>query len=137
MTIADFERVAKDRLIRPAQDYYMSGANAMLTLNSTRDALDRIKLKRAAEVDPSLFVGTETTVLGGLKVQSPIMIASTAFHKMAHPDGEVAMARAAEISKTAFSLSNWANSTNEEVGLAAPSCLKMFQIYMSKSDQVN
>jgi isopentenyl diphosphate isomerase/L-lactate dehydrogenase-like FMN-dependent dehydrogenase len=62
-----------------------------------------------------------TTVLGGIKVASPIMIASTAFHRMAHPDGEVAMAKAAENCETALSLSNWATSTNEEVGQAAPS----------------
>lgn len=66
------------------------------------------------------------------------MIASTAFHRMAHPEGEVAMAKAAETcNQTAFSLSNWATSTNEEVGQVAPSCLKFFQIYMSKSEAVN
>ena len=137
LTIADFERLAKQKLVSPARDYYMSGADAMVTLNSTRQALDQIKLKRAAEVDPSMFQGTTTTILG-TKVNSPIMIASTAFHRLAHPEGEVAMAKAAEnCNQTALSLSNWATSTNEEVGQAAPSCLKFFQIYMSKSEAVN
>jgi hypothetical protein len=46
---------------------------------------------------------------------------------MAHPEGEVATAKAAEnCYQTGLALSSWANSTNEEVGAAAPSCLKMF-----------
>ena len=66
------------------------------------------------------------------------MIAPTAFHKLAHNEGEVAVAKAAErCNATAMSLSNWATSTNEEIGFAAPSCLKLFQIYMSKSEVVN
>jgi isopentenyl diphosphate isomerase/L-lactate dehydrogenase-like FMN-dependent dehydrogenase len=135
--VSDFERHAKDRLNRAARDYYFSGANGMLTLNATRAAFDRIKLKRAAEVDVSKFEGMQTSVLG-VDVYSPIMIASTAFHRMAHPDGEIATARAAEaFYHTAFTLSNWANTANEEVGKAAPNCLKMFQIYLSKREEVN
>ena len=136
-TVSDFENHAKDRLTRSARDYYFAGANGMLTLNSTRAAFDRIKLKRAAEVDVRKFEGTQTTVMG-IKVNSPVMIASTAFHRMAHPDGEIATAKAAEaFYQTALSLSNWATTANEEFGKAAPNCLKMFQIYMSKREEVN
>ena len=39
-------------------------------------------------------INTETTILG-VKVASPICIAPTAMQKMAHPEGEIATAKAA------------------------------------------
>ena len=57
---------------------------------------------------------------------------------MAYHEGEVAMARAAnKIMQTPLLLSNWATSSVEEVGAAAPDSLKLFQIYMSKDATVN
>ena len=57
---------------------------------------------------------------------------------MAHPDGEVATARAANsFLQTPLLLSNWGTSSVEEVGQSAPDSLKMFQIYMSKQEAVN
>ena len=44
---------------------------------------------------------------------------------MAHPEGEVAVAAAAEKTGTPQVLSNWATSTIEDVGKAAPTGLKM------------
>lgn len=56
---------------------------------------------------------------------------------MAHPEGEVATARACNSSKTPLVLSSWATSSNEEVGAAAPDSMKVFQIYMSKIPEIN
>ena len=56
---------------------------------------------------------------------------------MAHPEGEVATSKAAEAVGIPQVLSNWGNSTIEEVGEVAPTCLKMLQIYLLKSDEVN
>ena len=53
---------------------------------------------------------------------------------MAHPEGEVAAARACEKTGTPYVLSNWATSTIEEVGQAAPTAMKIMQIYLSKVD---
>ena len=63
----------------------------------------------------------------GFKLKTPIAIASTAFHKMAHSDGEVGSAAAAEkVLNTPFLLSNWATTSNEEVARACPNSLKLF-----------
>jgi isopentenyl diphosphate isomerase/L-lactate dehydrogenase-like FMN-dependent dehydrogenase len=51
----------------------------------------------------------------GFKVNSPVFIASTAFHKMADVDGELASAAAANKSKTPFMLSSWATTSIEDV----------------------
>lgn len=74
----------------------------------------------------------------GQQIQTPIAIASTAFHRMAYHEGEVATAKAANNTlQTPLLLSSWATSTIEEVGKAAPDSMKLFQIYMSKDMEVN
>lgn len=65
-------------------------------------------------------------------MNSPVFIASTAFHKMAHVDGEFASAAAANKSKTPFMLSSWSNTPIEDVAKLCPDSLKMYQLYMSK-----
>ena len=56
---------------------------------------------------------------------------------MAHPEGEVATSKASEQTGTPQMLSNWATSTIEEVGQAAPTGLKMLQVYLSNFPHVN
>ena len=80
---------------RVAKSYYQSGGNANVTLRDNLNAFDNVKLNRSAEVDIRKFKGTGTTILGQ-KVTSPICIVSTAYQRMAHPEGEVATSRAAE-----------------------------------------
>ena len=62
----------------------------------------------------------------GFKIDSPVFIASTAFHKMADVDGELASAAAANKSKTPFMLSSWANTPIEDVAKVCPYSLKMY-----------
>jgi 4-hydroxymandelate oxidase len=60
----------------------------------------------------------------------PVLIAPTAFQRMAHPDGEVASARAAAAEGTIMTLSSIASSTIEEVAQAAPGAPQWFQLYV-------
>ena len=56
---------------------------------------------------------------------------------MAHPEGEVATARACQhYNQTPFMLSSWATTNLETVAGNAPDCLKLFQIYLSKKMDV-
>ena len=136
-TVDQIEKEALKRLTQNALSYYSNGANNMVSLRDGTAAFAELKLKPAAEVDETLFEGTDTTFLGE-QIRTPISIASTAFHKMAHPDGEIATARAANnFLQTPLLLSNWATSTIEEVSQNAPDAMKMYQIYMSKSETVN
>ena len=57
---------------------------------------------------------------------------------MANPEGEVATAKACQAQhKTPMVLSSWANSTNEQIGEAAPDIVKIYQVYLSKVPEVN
>ncbi len=60
----------------------------------------------------------------------PVLVAPTAFHRMAHPDGEPATARAAAAVGTIMCLSTIATSTPAEVAAAAPEGQRWFQLYV-------
>lgn len=86
--------MAAQNLPKPAYDYYRAGANASVTLIDNVDAFKKIHLKTNVFSDKAKPVSLDTVIMGQ-KVKTPICIASTAFHKMATKEGELATARAA------------------------------------------
>jgi isopentenyl diphosphate isomerase/L-lactate dehydrogenase-like FMN-dependent dehydrogenase len=75
-------------------------------------------------------VTTATEVLG-TKSSMPLFVAPTAFQRTVHPDGEIAMARAAAAAGTVMCLSTFATATIEDVAEAAPGAPRWFQLYWS------
>lgn len=137
VAIKDFEVQAAKNLPKAAYDYYRSGANASVTLQDNVEAFKNIHLKPSIFSDKSAPISTATTILGHA-VQTPICIASTAFHRMATAEGELATARAANsYLNTPFKLSSWSTTALEDVAAQAPDSLKFFQIYLSKVAEVN
>jgi len=134
VNIAEYEKHAMSKLPKNAFDYYASGANDMITLRENRAAFSRLRLMPKILVDVS-SLNTETTVLGD-KVSSPICIAPSAMQKMAHPDGELATARANYRHKGLMILSSWSTTALEEVAQAAPEGLRWFQLYVYKDREV-
>ena len=61
----------------------------------------------------------------------PVIVAPTAFHKLAHPDGEVATARAAGAAGTLMILSTLSTTSIEDV-MAAATGPVWFQLYVYK-----
>lgn len=116
-----------------AYDYYASGAEDEWTLEENRNAFARILFRPRILIDVSKIDMT-TTVLG-YNISMPIMVAPTAFQKMAHPEGEYATARAASAANTAMVLSSWATSSVEEVASTGPG-LRFFQLYVYKDRNV-
>jgi isopentenyl diphosphate isomerase/L-lactate dehydrogenase-like FMN-dependent dehydrogenase len=60
----------------------------------------------------------------------PVLVAPTALQRMAHPDGEPGMARAAAAAGTIMTLSTLATATPAEVAAAAPGAPRWFQVYV-------
>lgn len=127
VNLFDFEALARERLPSTAYDYYSSGANDEITLRENHAAYDRLRLRYRVLIDVSQR-DLGTTVLGE-RVSMPILIAPTAFHRMAHPDGEPGTARAAGRAKTLMVLSTLSNTSVEEVAAAATSPW-WFQLYV-------
>ncbi|GJP42482.1 hypothetical protein CLOM_g10077 [Closterium sp. NIES-68] len=131
--ISEFQSLAREKLPKQAYDYYASGAEDQWTLAENRNAFERIRFRPRILIDVS-SVDTTTSVLGH-RISMPIMLAPTAFQRMAHAEGELATARAAAKFDTAMVLSSWATSSVEEVASVGPG-LRFFQLYVYKDRQV-
>ncbi|MEX0791462.1 MAG: alpha-hydroxy acid oxidase, partial [Actinomycetota bacterium] len=129
LNVADFGRAAGEALQHDVFDYYDGGALDEITLRENLVAWQRLKLyyRVMAGVGPR---DLSTTVLGQ-RVSMPVLVAPTAFHRLACPQGEVAAARAAGRAGTAFCLSSLSTTAMEEV-FAEASSPKWFQLYIYK-----
>ncbi|MEY3479569.1 MAG: hypothetical protein RIQ71_344 [Verrucomicrobiota bacterium] len=129
VNLAEFEQAARERLAREAYEYYAGGANDEVTLRRNRTAYEEIALHYPVLRDVSAR-DTSTTVLGE-KISFPVMVAPTAFHRMACADGECAAARAAGRAGTVMVVSTLSTTTIEDVAAAAAGPL-WFQLYIYK-----
>lgn len=117
INLYDFEAAARERLSTLAYGYYASGAMDELTLHDNHAAYDRLRLRYRVLRDvsrPELSV-----TLLGQPLSMPVLVAPTAFQKMAHPEGESATARAAAAAGTVMVLSTISTTSMEEVTEAA------------------
>ena len=112
---------------RPGWDYYRSGADDEVTLAANRQAWRDLTLHYKVLVDVG-HVETRVTVLGE-SLGSPVIVAPTAFHRLACPEGELATARAAGSVGCAMTLSTLSNTPVEEVAAASTGPL-WFQLYV-------
>ena len=129
LNVADYEREAERRLDEGAFGYFVGGAGDEVTLRENVAAFARYRLRPRMLVDVS-GVSTETTVLGR-DVSMPLLVAPTAFQRIAHPDGELATARAAAAARTVMCLSTLSSVTPAELAVAAPHGRRWFQLYWS------
>lgn len=129
LSLRDWEAAAQARLDPMAWGYYASGARDQITLSENQAAFRRIPLHYKVMVDVSIR-STATTVLG-TPVSTPILVAPTAFHRLAHPEGEIATARGASAADTVMVLSTLSNTDMEPV-VAASDRPVWFQLYIYK-----
>jgi 4-hydroxymandelate oxidase len=125
----DYEHLAQALLEPGPHGYFAGGAGDERTLRANAAGWSGHELLPRVLVDVS-EVSTATTVLG-TSVAMPVLVAPVAIQKMAHPDGEVGMARAAAAAGTIMTLSTIATSTPGEVALGAPAdAPRWFQVYV-------
>jgi 4-hydroxymandelate oxidase len=129
LNVWEYERAAEERLEPGAFGYFAGGANDEWTLRENVAAFTRWVLRPRVLVDVS-ETAPMTTVLG-TEISLPVLVAPTAFQRMAHPDGETATARGAAAAGTIMCLSTIATATIEEVAAAAPDGARWFQLYWS------
>jgi 4-hydroxymandelate oxidase len=130
LNIFELEQIAKEKLPQIAYDYYRSGAWDETTLKANRESFEKLKIHYKVLVDVSSR--DMSTTLFGQKVACPILIAPTAFHKLAHPEGELATARAAVSAGTIMTLSSLSTTSIEEVAEATNKSF-WFQLYINKN----
>lgn len=135
VNVADYQRIASDLLAPGPGGYYNGGAGDENTLRENVAAWSRITLRPRVCVDVG-DVSTAATVLGE-QLSMPILVAPTALQKMAHPDGELAMARAAQATGTLMVCSTLASSSLAEIAAAAPTGPRWLQLYLCRDREVS
>ncbi len=127
LNIDEYARSAATCLPQMVYDYYAGGAEDEVSVLENRRAWQRMALKPRVLVDVRQRDLT-TTVLGE-QIAFPILTAPCGFNALAHPDGELAVARAATAAGTIQVVSTAATYSLEEVAAAAPSGVRWFQLY--------
>ncbi len=127
LNVWDYEVLAEATLDEATLGYFAGGAADEHTLRDNRAAFDRWRLVPRVLVDVS-SVQTETTVLGK-EVAMPILVSPVAYQRMAHPEGELAVARASASAETIMCLSTFATASPAQVAEAAPEGRRWFQLY--------
>jgi isopentenyl diphosphate isomerase/L-lactate dehydrogenase-like FMN-dependent dehydrogenase len=130
INLAGYEHLAEAMLDAGPLGYFAGGAGDERTLRDNLEAFRRWQLRPRVLVDVSA-VGAATTVLG-TEISMPVIVAPVALQRMAHPDGEPGMARAAAYAGTIMTLSTIATSRPSEVAEAAPGAPRWFQVYVLK-----
>ena len=127
VSLADFEPVARLAMDPAAFDYVAGGSWDEVTLADNEAAWRRRRLRPRVLVDVSR-IDPSTTMLGQ-PTAMPLAIAPMAAHGLAHPDAELATARAAAAAGIPFILSTMSTRSIEEVASAAPDATRWFQLY--------
>ncbi|HEY2519025.1 MAG TPA: pre-mycofactocin synthase MftD [Streptosporangiaceae bacterium] len=123
-SVAEAQRRAKRQLPRGVYLALVAGAEAGETMSENITAFSRLKL-RPHVADLPTNRDLATTVMG-LDISFPVICSPTGVQAV-HPDGEVAVARAAQGAGTAAGLSSFASKPVEEVGQVTDKLL--FQSY--------
>lgn len=129
VTVDDYYEAAKAAVPSDAWDYYEGGAGDEWTLAENRRAFERWMLRPrflrgAGSPDPS------TSVLG-TALAFPVLVAPWAYQRLAHPEGELATARAAAAAGTVMVVSSTTHADLEGVAAAADGP-KWWQLYVAE-----
>ena len=133
INVFDFEPVARKN-VPPAHFGYMaSGIDDEVTLRANRDGFLKFQLRPRRLNDVSKV--DMSVELFGAKYNSPIFVCPTGGNKFFHPDGEVAVAKAARVGNHLQILSTSSNDSVEDVTSARGAPI-WFQLYASPKWEV-
>jgi len=126
--LAEYERLAAETLPPGPYGFFAGGAGDEITL------ADNLAAWRRWQIRPRVLVDVASrdpgTVLLGRARPHPVLVAPTAFHRLAHPDGELATGRAARDTGTVMCLSTFSTLGAAELAEAVPGGTRWFQLYV-------
>ncbi len=129
LTLDDFEEAARGVLGHLAFDYYAGAAGDLAALRRNRQAYAGLSVHYRVFRDVSrLDLSCEVP---GARLPHPVLVAPTAFHKLADPEGEVATARGAADAGALITVSSLSTRTVEDIA-AASQGPKWFQLYVNR-----
>jgi heme/flavin dehydrogenase (mycofactocin system) len=130
-SVAEARRRAERRLPKSVYSALRAGSERGVTVEDNVQAFDELGFAPYTAGQPA--VRDLTTHVMGQDLALPVLISPTGVQAV-HPEGEVAVARAAAARGTAMGLSSFASKPVEEVVAANPKTF--FQVYWSGSREV-
>lgn len=127
------EEAARERMSAPAYAFYSSGSFGETSVAASIAAWSRWYVRPRMGVNVQ-GISTSTTVLD-TPISMPVMLAPCGFNKLAHPDGEVGVARACADAGTIQVLSSASGVPPAEVS-AASDAPKWFQLYADNDEAI-
>jgi len=127
--VDDLRLLAKRRLPGGVFDYFDGAAEDEVTKIENSSAFAKVELRPRVLVDVS-SIDTSTTIMGQ-PVPFPIALSPTGFTRIAHPAGELAVARVAGAVNLPYTLSTLGTRSIEEVAKVATGPL-WYQLYVWK-----
>jgi len=133
--VSELERQARELLRPEVYDYYAGGSGGEVTLRANAEAWRRVRflprvLRDVSAVRTSVHLGPPLN----LELRTPIAVAPTAYHRLAHPEGEAATAAGAARAGALFVLSSRCSRRIEDVAaaVAGEGGRWWFQVYMMR-----
>lgn len=126
LNLFDYERAAADAMPTAYFEYFAGGVADNVTRDANRSAFEKIRLRPRMMRDVSSL--SLETVVQDNRMGAPIMLSPASTQKLAHPDGELGLARAAKKLELVQVLSTMSNCSVEEV--VAVGHTVWFQLYI-------
>lgn len=125
--VCDYEPFARERMSESAWAYLSGGSADELSMFENGAAFRRLRLRTRVLAD--LAGGNTACGLFGDTFAHPILLAPVAYHKLAHPEGEVATVLGAAAAEAGMIVSTEASVALEEIAHEARTPL-WFQLYI-------
>ena len=133
--VEDYAHLARDRLPADVWDFLEGGSGAERTVAANRAAFDRLRLRPRFLTGGS--VPRTTTTLLGAPLAAPLGVAPTAYHRLFHPDGELATARGAGAAGALYVVSIFATRPLEQIARAASGPLWLQVYWLHRRDALS
>ncbi len=134
INIFDYEKAAYHFMPDGLYDFVSGGALDEMTLRNNHEAFNRLKIQYRvlqSATQPSL-----TTTILDKTIDLPIILAPTGSQKLTHPEGELAVRRAADQANTIMTVATTSTYSMEAICNAGSSPI-WFQLYLFKDNGLN
>jgi len=127
LCVDDFAAAAQQRMSKMIFEYVDSGAGDEHTMRWNRERWNQMKLKPRALTDVS-ELRLETSFLGQ-RFELPILLAPAAYHRLYHPEGELATIAGANTAGVSLVVASFATHSIEDIAKHATRPF-WFQLYV-------
>lgn len=134
MTQSNLETEAKNKIKKEAFDYIARGSGDEVTMEENRKAFNKWTIRPRVLRDVSKR-NLEISLFGQTS-KAPVLLAPIGVQRIAHPEGELASARAAASTGIPYIVSSASSYSMEEIAEEMGNHPRWFQLYCSTEDSV-